>query len=119
MPTTDGENGDDPKLSATFAAIVHVLADTVVLDTFFIATTILFTGLVEGVAPTLLWRQFRTDYWATLRASWITSAVLFPVEFSCFRFFPLQARTLAVNVVDVIWDAVLSFYTHRSRLRLA
>lgn len=105
------------ELSASLAAIVHVLADSVILDSFFVGTTILFTGILEGVPSAKLLAQFRTDYWATLRASWVTSTLLFPIQFSCFRYLPLRVRVLAVNCVDVIWDGVLSYYAHRSRTR--
>jgi hypothetical protein len=98
------------------AAFIHVLADILILDSTFVALTILLTGVLEGIPYPILMDQFRNDYIGTLRASWITSMILFPLQFCMFRFLPLRLRVLAVNFLDVIWDAVLSFNAHRSRV---
>jgi Mpv17 / PMP22 family len=92
------------------------VADILILDSTFVAMTIVLTGVLEGIPNHVLMDQFRTDYFGTLRASWITSALLFPLQFCMFRFLPLRLRVLAVNFLDVIWDAVLSFNAHRSRV---
>lgn len=98
------------------AAIVHVLVDCLILDSLFVAMTILLTGVLEGIPAGLLLSQFRSDYFVTLKASWVTSAILFPLQFCMFRFLPVRLRVLGVNFLDVIWDAVLSFNAHRSRV---
>eukprot|EP00542_Grammatophora_oceanica_P003127 CAMPEP_0194069624 /NCGR_PEP_ID=MMETSP0009_2-20130614/87743_1 /TAXON_ID=210454 /ORGANISM="Grammatophora oceanica, Strain CCMP 410" /LENGTH=389 /DNA_ID=CAMNT_0038722829 /DNA_START=80 /DNA_END=1249 /DNA_ORIENTATION=+ len=103
----------------SIAAFSHVLADSILLDSIFVATAILFTGWFEGYH----WRkdilpQFRQDYWTTLKTSFATSMGLLPIEFLCFRFLPVALRTLSVNVLDILWDFVVSFMTHRRRTPL-
>jgi Mpv17 / PMP22 family len=101
--------------SSTIAALTHVIADSIVLDSIFIASTFIMTGLFEGYTPKQLIPHFKIDYIPSLKASWLTSLALLPVEFVCFRFLPLSFRVLAVNFIDVIWDAVISFMAHRNR----
>ena len=103
---------------AALTALVHVIADSVLLDSIFVATAFLVTGICEGYN---LWKdiipQFRTDYVPALKASWLTSLVLFPFEFVCFRFLPVSLRTVAMNFTDIVWDAIVSYMAHRSRRR--
>lgn len=99
------------------AAMAHVVADSVFLDAIFVGTAFVMTGLMEGYRLRRdIWPQIRTDYGPTLRASWATSLILMPLEFVCFRFLPVSFRTLAMNLTDIIWDTVVSFMAHRSRL---
>ena len=97
------------------AAIVHVLADSVFLDSILVASRFFTTGLMEGLPLRHLLPQFQSVYVPSLKASWVTSLLMSPLQFSCFRFLPLSVRVLSVNILDVIWDAVISFMTHRSR----
>ena len=97
------------------AALMHVLADSVFLDAIFVASTFVVTGRMEGYTFRQILPQLRKDYVPALKASWATSLFLMPIEFVCFRFLPLSYRVLAVNFIDVIWDAVISFMAHRSR----
>jgi len=114
VPIT-AEDNDDDAASATLAAILHVVADTVVLDSFFVAFTFLSTGLMEGMHPRELWTQFRADYSSSLTVSWATSVALCPIQFCFFRYLPLQLRVLSVNCIDLVWGAVQSFMSHRNR----
>jgi Mpv17 / PMP22 family len=108
LPIGDGTTG-------WIAAIVHVLADSIVLDSFFVASRFFTTGLMEGIPIRQLIPQFQSAYLPSLKASWATSLLMGPIQFSCFRYLPLSFRVLSVNIMDVIWDAVISFVTHRSR----
>jgi hypothetical protein len=98
------------------AALAHVVADSLILDSIFVATAFVVTGIMEGygfrkhIIP-----QFKRDYAPTLKAGWATSLTLMPLEFVCFRFLPVTLRTLAMNLTDVIWDGMISFMTHRNR----
>lgn len=100
----------------SFAAIVHVLADSVLLDSIFVATAMTMTGLLEGFSfSSEIIPQFKSDYVPALTASWTTSTALIPIEFLCFRYLPLSLRTLSMNFTSVIWDGVIYFMAHRSR----
>ena len=107
IPTTGGGN---------LAAMIHVVADSLVLDSLFVATAIIGTGLLEGfkfrndILP-----QLKRDYAPTLKAGWATSVTLMPLQFVCFRFLPVTLRTIAMNLTDVIWNGIISFMAHRSR----
>ena len=99
------------------AALTHVVADSVILDSIFVLTAFIMTGLMEGYRlQGDIWPQIKTEYGPTLRASWVTSLLLMPLEFVCFRFLPVTFRTLAMNITDIIWGTVISFMAHRSRL---
>lgn len=101
--------------ASSVAALTHVIADSIVLDSVFVASTFLVTGIFEGYTMKQLVPQFRTDYIPALKASWVTSVFLLPLEFLCFRCLPLNFRVLAVNFLDIVWDAVISFMAHRNR----
>jgi hypothetical protein len=101
--------------SSSLAAMTHVLADSVLLDSIFVASTFIVTGVMEGYTYKQLAHQLRSDYVPTLKASWATSLFLLPFEFACFRYLPLTFRVMSVNFLDVVWDAVVSFMAHRSR----
>lgn len=107
--------GGTASAASAVAAIMHVLADSVFLDSFFVASRFFTTGIMEGLSWQELIPQFKSIYIPSLQASWATSLLLCPLQFSCFRYLPLSFRVLSVNCIDVIWDAVLSFMAHRSR----
>ena len=100
----------------SLAALIHVIADSLVLDSIFVGTAIVGTGLMEGyrfrrdIVP-----QLKRDYANALKAGWATSATLMPLEFVCFRFLPVTLRTVAMNLTDVIWNGIISFMAHRGR----
>jgi hypothetical protein len=100
----------------SLGAIAHVIADSIILDSVFVGTAIVGTGLVEGyrfqqdICP-----QLQQDYGETLKASWVTSAAMVPLQFVCFRFLPIALRTLAMNLTDILWGGVVSFMTHKGR----
>jgi hypothetical protein len=101
--------------SSSLAALAHVVADSVFLDSIFVASTFLVSGIMEGYTYKQIIPQFRSDFFPAMKASLATSILIFPFEFACFRYLPLTFRVLAVNFLDVLWDAVISFMAHRSR----
>jgi len=101
---------------SSFAAISHCIADSIFLDSFFVATSFFYTGLVEGLSVRRdIIPQLRKDYIPAVKAGFLSSIGLMPLEFLIFRFLPLSIRSFAVNFLDIIWCAVISFMTHRSR----
>lgn len=101
--------------ASALAVMIHVFADSILLDSFFVASRFFTTGLMEGIPLQELLPQFKSVYVPSLKASWATSLVMCPIQFSCFRYLPRSFRVLSVNCIDVIWDAVLSFMAHSSR----
>lgn len=102
-------------MAATIAAMLHVLIDVFVLDAFAVATRFVTTGFAEGYAQQIL-SQFREDYPAAVKASWATSFCFMPLQFLIFRFLPLQFRVLGINLIDIAWEAMVSYIIHQ-RLR--
>ena len=51
--------------------------------------------------------------------SWAVSAVLFPIQWASFRYLPVEARVLSVNLIDVCWTATMSWFSHRRRRKHA
>ncbi|KAL3790593.1 hypothetical protein HJC23_008799 [Cyclotella cryptica] len=109
VPTTSSAASG---LSASLAAISHVVADSVFLDGIFVMTGIIATGLLEGHPLRKVLPNLRNVYVPTLKASVVTSSALMPLQFLSFRFLPVQLRVLSVNAVDLIWTGVVSFVSH-------
>ena len=101
-------------LSASLAALTQVLIDDFVLDSIFVAIMFVTTGIGEGHARGII-PQFKNEYFSIVRASWMTSIALIPIQFMCFRFLPLSFRVLGINFIDIIWGAMVSFMAHRNR----
>lgn len=92
----------------------HILIDDYILDATYITLSLVFTGISEGHGKELT-SIFRNDYWPTMAASWCTNLALVPLEFFCFGYLSVQFRPLFMNFVDLLWNAVVSFMSHRSR----
>ncbi len=99
----------------TLATLCHVFVNDYIIDSIYIGLSFVFTGVVEGYTLGQVAEIFRKDYGATVRASWLTSLGLIPVEIWCFGYLSLSFRVLAMNFVDLLWGAIVSFYSHRSR----
>lgn len=100
--------------AASVAALTQVLINDFLLDAVFVAMTFVTTGVAEGYASQIV-PQLRSDYFATIKASWTTSLALVPLEFVCFRFLPLSFRVLGMNFIDIFWEALISYMIHRRR----
>jgi len=112
-PTSEGEDGGG--LTRPLATLCHVFVNDYVIDSTYIALSFIFTGIVEGYSLREIAVIVRKDFGATVRASWLTSLGLIPVEIMCFGYLSLSFRVLAMNFVDLLWGAIISFYMHRSR----
>lgn len=106
---------DHPRLPAAAAAAAHVLVDDYVFDAVFIALMFFTTGLGEGYPPGQILSQLKEDYVTSVTAMWKMGVVLMPLEFCMFRYLPLCLRVLGMNVVELLWDAMASFYIHKRR----
>jgi Mpv17 / PMP22 family len=98
------------------ATMCHVMVDDYIIDNMYITLSFVFTSISEGHGRELA-SILRKDYWATMTASWCTNLALVPVEFFCFGCLSVQFRTLFMNFVDLLWGAIISFMSHRSRRR--
>lgn len=98
------------------ATVIQVAIDTFIMDSFFVLTAILFSGIFEGQSlMKQIIPQIHEDYFPSLKASWASSFMLLPIQLLAFRYFPVTLRVLAMNCQDIIWSAVVSFMVHRSR----
>lgn len=104
--------------SAIFAALGQALIDNFVLDTIFLAMAFISTGIAEGYVREIP-AQFRKDFVPTLMMGWVAGLCLIPVQFCLFRFLPLSLRVLGVNMIDVFWEAYVSYMIHRRRREAA
>jgi hypothetical protein len=102
---------------ASLAAMSHVVIDNFLLDAVFVAAMFVSTGIVEGYTKQIL-PQLKKDYFNTIKTGWATSIALMPFVFVCFRFLPLSFRVLGMNIIDIFWEAIISYMVHRRR-RLA
>lgn len=95
-------------------ATIHVLIDSVLLDCVFVATMMIFTGILEGKMHQIP-KEFQRDLFPAIKASWVANLLFSPLQFLVFKFVPIKLRVLAINVQDILWNAVVSFMAHRSR----
>lgn len=95
-------------------AMIHVLIDSVLLDCVFVATMMMFTGILEGKMHQIP-KELQRDLFPAIKASWVANLVFSPLQFLVFKFVPIKLRVLAINVQDILWNAVVSFMAHRSR----
>lgn len=101
--------------SASHAAAAHVLVDDFIFDAIFIAIMFISTGIGEGYYLNQIIPQFKRDYVPAVKTMWKTSFILMPLEFCMFRFLPLRLRVLGMNLVEIVWDALVSFMIHKQR----
>ena len=59
------------------------------------------------------------EFWPAVRGSWAISALFCPIQFVTFRYLPLEFRVLSVNVCDIAWTSVLSYFSHKAAPREA
>eukprot|EP00903_Cladosiphon_okamuranus_P008990 g8600.t1 len=96
-------------------AASHLLIDTLVFDPMFVTSFFCVTGILESrslkqdVLPAL-----RREFWPAVRGSWVVSFCFCPLQFITFRYLPLQFRVLSVNVCDIVWTSVLSYFSHKA-----
>lgn len=62
--------------------------------------------------PIFLSRSNR-QFWPAVHGSWVVSFFFCPVQFLTFRYLPLEFRVLSVNVGDIAWTSVLSYFSHK------
>lgn len=62
---------------------------------------------------------FCREYWPAVRGAWAVSLVFSPLQYVTFRFMPLELRVLSVNICDLAWTSVLSYFSHKREKTLA
>lgn len=103
-------------IMSILSPLSHCIADSIVVDSFFVGTMFFTSGLFEGLSLfDEIIPQIKRDYFTIMRAAVLSSLSLVPLEFMIFRFFPIAFRPLCVNFLDIFWTAVVSFVTHRGR----
>jgi len=105
IPTTGG---------GALPALMHVCADTFMLDPLFVCSFFIMTGsferksLFKEILP-----QLKREYFSALHGSWAVSALFMPIQYTSFRYLPVQYRVLVVNTIDLAWTATMSFFSHK------
>jgi hypothetical protein len=97
-----------------FSSIIHIFINDYFIDTIYIALSFMLTTTVEGHSKEL-GDILKNDFVPTVKASWCTSFGLLPFEFACFNYCSLGFRVLVMNLIDILWQGVVSFFAHRSR----
>jgi hypothetical protein len=96
-------------------SLFQLMLDTIFMDTFYVLSAFMTSGLFEGLPISLLIAKLRTDFVSCLTTSWMSSLALSPLEIANFRFVPKEWRTIMMNFTDVLWNAFVSFGLHRKR----
>jgi hypothetical protein len=96
-------------------SLFQLMLDTIFMDTFYVLSAFMTSGLFEGLPISLLIAKLRTDFVSCLTTSWMSSLALSPLEIANFRFVPKEWRTIMMNFTDVLWNAFVSFGLHSKR----
>lgn len=96
------------------ASFLHVAVDIMILGPLYVLSIMITSGLIEGNRSTI-WPEFKLDFLPTVRASTITSILFSPIQMLAFKVLPVHLRLLYMNIQDIVWNSVVSFYAHRSR----
>ena len=108
----------------SLAAMVQVLFDCIIFDAIFVVLMVLSSSMIEGcnnntnartVSTAHHVSSIQTNLMPAINASWKINIFMMPVEFLLFRYFPLRLRVLGMNVIDLVWEAVMSFVIHDER----
>ena len=97
------------------AAVFHVTVDNFILGPLFVVTMMITTAIIEERYKTM-WKEFAVDFRPALIASLISSLSFVPMQLFAFRLLPVKFRLLYMNFQDVIWNAVVSYMAHKSRI---
>lgn len=121
--------------SSSINALLQVLIDCIIFDATFVFLLYISSGTIENYkkAPIVIEqvdddndssheRQHPIEVLSTVSltnkllpailASWKMSMVTAPIEYILFRYFPLRLRVLGMNLIDLLWDGVISFVLH-------
>ena len=123
--------------SSNINALLQVLIDCIIFDATFVFLLYISSGTIENykrVAPIVIEkddddndssherRYLQLEVLSTVSltnkllpailASWKMSMVTAPIEYILFRYFPLRLRVLGMNLIDLLWDGVISFVLH-------
>jgi len=101
--------------SASHAAAAHVLVDDFIFDAIFIAIMFITTGIGEGLHMNQIVPEFKEGYIPAVKTMWKASFLFMPLEFCLFRFLPLSLRVLGMNMVEILWDSIVSYTIHKQR----
>ena len=145
LPLSSSSSSWSEASEEIIATCLHVLINDIVIDSIYIILSFAFTSILEGdykvidIRRTMmmtftssttttttmkkrfktttnnLWTSLRIDIFPSIKASWYTSLGLMPIEFVCFRYLHVSLRVLAMNACDLLWGAIISFVSHRSK----
>ena len=108
--------GDDSLLGSSVSALLQVLIDVILFDAIFVVLMFLCAEVIEKrdtFRAADKAELVRSHLVPAVLASWRCSALMVPVEFAIFRWLPLSFRALGMNLIDLVWEAVVSFTIHR------
>lgn len=75
------------------ATLAQVVIDTLILDSFFVFSAIVFSGIFEGLSlKNDVVPQIQDDFFPSLKASWCSSLLLSPLQLMAFRYFSVSFR---------------------------
>ncbi|GMI16973.1 hypothetical protein TrLO_g4947 [Triparma laevis f. longispina] len=94
---------------------LQLIIDCVIMDAVYIMSSFWVTGLIQGLTYNTILKQVKRDFLGTFRACAMGSLGVGPVEFFFFRFGNVKWRCLGVNLTDVAWNGVVSFWVSKGR----
>mmetsp|Transcript_6266 Transcript_6266/g.10887 ORF Transcript_6266/g.10887 Transcript_6266/m.10887 type:complete len:305 (+) Transcript_6266:57-971(+) len=95
-------------------SILQVSIDCLVMDFIFVATLMITTAILEGKARNIR-KELKEEYFKGVKAAWMSSMLIAPLQCCLFRYVPIAFRVLAMNFQDIIWNAAISYVAHRTR----
>ncbi|KAK4545488.1 Protein required for ethanol metabolism [Oleoguttula mirabilis] len=89
--------------SPNLEIVARVAADQCVFASTNLFVFLSSMAVMEGTDPK---KKLDSTYWEALRKNWMVWPV---VQFTNFKFVPLEHRVLVVNVISLGWNCYLSF----------
>lgn len=89
-----------PSHLAWWVPFCHILVDEIIVDPSFVVGFIAITDCD--------WSRLVP----TLKASKVVTITTLPAQWINFRYVPLRYRVIVVNMIDLVWSAVVSFTAH-------
>jgi len=103
-------------IAKSIAALKMMLVSCFIIDTFFVLEMTTVSYILEGLPLAHLLAHLRADFPTTLRAGTAATLALCPADFLVWRYLPPKARQMGMNMIDLVWTAVISYFAHRNRV---
>ena len=92
------------------SAAKKVLFDQTVISAFLNSTFLYGISIMESQTPAQAWRGLKDKFLQLYICDWLLCS---PFQMINFILVPPKFRVLFVNVIDLVWNTILSYFQHQ------